>query len=100
MATKFSDLIKSDIPTLVDFSAEWCSPCKMMKPILEELKGIVGDKAVILKIDVDQNAQIASHYQIQGVPTLILFKKGEIKWRKSGVMSAQNLNQIITQYSN
>ena len=100
MATKFSEVIKSDTPTLVDFSAEWCSPCKMMKPILAELKGSVGDKATILKIDVDQNPQIASHYQIQGVPTLILFKSGEIKWRKSGVMSAQNLEQIIKQYSN
>jgi len=72
----------------------------MMKPILEELKRSVGDKATILKIDVDQNQQIASHYQIQGVPTLILFKSGEIKWRKSGVISAQNLEQIIKQYSN
>ena len=100
MTTKFSDLIKSDTPTLVDFSAEWCSPCKMMKPILKELKEMVGSKAVIIKIDVDQNPQISSHYHIQGVPTLILFKNGEIKWRKSGVMSAQNLEQIITQYSN
>ena len=91
----FSELIAAEPLVLVDFTAEWCGPCKMMKPILDEVKSAVGDQAKIIKVDVDKNNSAAMHYQVSGVPTLILFKKGKIVWRQSGVVQPAMLKQII-----
>ena len=98
-ATKesFSDIIKGEKPVLVDFHAEWCGPCKMMKPILEELRTLMGDNIRILKIDVDKNPAISSSLNVSGVPTLILYKQGQIVWRQSGVVPAKQLQSIIQQ---
>ena len=95
----FSSLVKGETPTLVDFYADWCGPCKMMKPILEELKSQIGNRAKIIKIDVDKNPAIANLFQIKGVPTLALFKDGELKWKQSGVMNVEPLKRIIDQYT-
>jgi thioredoxin 1 len=94
----FSDIINNNKPTLIDFHAEWCGPCKMMKPILEELKSTVGERVRIVKIDVDKNPQLSAFYRIEGVPTLMLFKGGEMKWRKAGVALVEELKKVIDQY--
>ena len=93
----FGDIIKGDKPVLVDFTAEWCGPCKMMKPILDELHKMMGDGLRILKIDVDRNPAAASSLNVSGVPTLMLYQKGQLLWRQSGVQSAKQLQSIINQ---
>lgn len=100
MTTTFSETIQKDNLTLVDFFAEWCAPCKMMKPILEELKTSMGEKVTVLKVDVDKNPQAAQSYQVRSVPTLVLFKNGKVLWRQSGVVPAKNLEQIISEHIN
>lgn len=94
---KFNEMINGEQLTLVDFFASWCGPCKMMHPILEQLKEKMGDDIRILKVDVDKNEALSMQYRIQSVPTLMLFKKGEMLWRQSGAMSLNDLMQKISQ---
>ena len=94
---KFNEMINGEQLTVVDFFATWCGPCKMMQPILEQLKEKMRDDIRILKVDVDKNETLSMQYRIQSVPTLMLFKKGEMLWRQSGAMSLNDLMQKISQ---
>lgn len=94
----FSELVNSDIPVLVDFSAEWCGPCNMMPPVLQEVKRSLGDEVKILKIDVDRNPALAQQFAVQSVPTLIVFQQGQVKWRQSGVVPAEQLKRVLQRF--
>ncbi len=96
--SKFSEIIKSEKPVLIDFSAEWCQPCRMMPPILKDVKKQLGDRIRILKIDVDKNPAISQKYQIQSVPTMMIFKNSKVVFRQSGVMQAGQIVQLLDQY--
>jgi thioredoxin 1 len=91
----FSDVINGETPVLVDFFAEWCAPCKMMAPILQDLKSAMGDRLTVIKVDTDRNPQVAAKYQIRGVPTMILFHQGNILWQQAGVVPLHQLKSII-----
>lgn len=94
----FNDLINSEKPTLVDFYATWCGPCKMLAPMLEEIAGEIGDIAKIIKVDVDTNTEATRKYGIRSVPTLLLFKEGEIVWRQSGVSDKKTIIENIKKF--
>lgn len=93
--SKFSELINQDKPVLVDFFAEWCGPCKMLAPILKQVKEDLGDGISIIKIDVEKNQSMAAKYQVRGVPTMILFKNGKQVWRQSGLLQKDEIIRII-----
>lgn len=94
----FNELIQGTTPVLVDFHATWCGPCKMMSPIIEQFSTEMGSAVRVIKIDVDKNQAAAATYQVQGVPTLVLFKEGKIVWRQSGVVQAHTLKQVVQPY--
>lgn len=97
--SSFSSIINSDIPVLIDFHAVWCGPCKVQAPILKEVKHELNDGVKIIKIDVDKNPALAAKYQIRGVPTMALFKKGKLLWRQSGVLQKNDIIGIVKQYA-
>lgn len=99
MSKNFKDILADSKPTLVDFFAEWCGPCKTLKPILEDVKTEIGSKASIIKVDVDKNPEAAQKFQIRGVPTMIIFKNGKPVWRQSGVLPKNEIVKILKSFS-
>ena len=91
----FQEIIKGEIPVLVDFYADWCAPCKTMNPILKSIKKHMGDDLKIIKINIDNNQQVASKFQVRGIPTFILFKNNEVKWRQSGIIDEKKFLETI-----
>ncbi len=100
MSNSFENIIKSEKPVLIDFSATWCGPCKMLAPILKQVKDRLGERVAIFKIDVDKNQELASKYQVRGVPTMILFQNGKQLWRQSGVLTKDEIIKTIVEKSN
>ena len=100
MSTSFENIIKSEKPVLIDFSADWCGPCKMLAPILKQVKDSLGDRITILKIDVDKNQALEAKYQVRGVPTMVLYQNGKQLWRQSGVLSKEEILKTILEKSN
>ena len=94
----FNTIINSDTPTLVDFFATWCGPCKTMSPIVEETKNLLSDKAKVLKVNVDNNREVSMKYNIRSIPTMVIFKNGEIVWRKPGVTSSKDLIEEVNKF--
>lgn len=99
MKSNFNTILDSATPVLVDFYADWCGPCKMLTPILKEVKQELGEAVKIVKIDVDKNQPLAAKYQVRGVPTMLLFKKGKQLWRQSGVLQKSEIINIINSYN-
>jgi len=95
MKSSFKNIISSEIPVLIDFYADWCGPCKVLAPILKEVKAELGDAVKIVKIDVDKNSNLAAKYQVRGVPTMILFKDGKPLWRQSGVLQKGDILKVL-----
>ncbi|WP_162127957.1 thioredoxin [Flavobacterium phycosphaerae] len=95
MNATFEALLNAEKPVLVDFYADWCGPCQMLGPILKEVKDTLGERISIIKINVDNNQEAAQHYRVKGVPTMMLFQKGKLLWRQSGVLSKIELVTII-----
>jgi len=95
MKSSFSDIINSKTPVLVDFSADWCGPCKMLAPLLKQVKHELGDALKIVKIDVDKNQLLSAKYQVRGVPTMLLFKNGDLVWRQSGLLQKQEIIDVV-----
>jgi thioredoxin 1 len=96
--SSFSEIINQDKPVLIDFHADWCGPCKMMAPILKQVKDTLGERVSIIKIDVDKNQKLAAKYEVRGVPTFILFKNGKKLWRQSGVIQKDEMISVITNH--
>ena len=97
MSTEFNTLIQSEKPVLVDFFATWCGPCQVLGPILKQVKDTLGDQIKIVKIDVDKNQELASRWQVRGVPTMIMFQNGKQLWRQSGVLSKEQILQVLAE---
>ncbi|MBW0177008.1 MAG: thioredoxin [Sediminibacterium sp.] len=94
----FSKIINSEKPVLVDFYADWCGPCRLMPPVLKEIKEKMGDQVQVFKVNVDEHADVSAHFQVSSIPTLMIFKKGQLLWREPGVKNAAQLHKLLQQY--